>query len=195
MAKWRYRTNERPRGPFPNLSYAWTEISAEGQYEAALAASRALQRYGISHALIGGLAVIAHGYPRTTRDADFLLGIEALDMTDAEVDRLNAELPAGVDLLPVSEAEAGFAGEQIANAPVSEGVPVASIELLVYTKLRKHPRMKDRADIVELIKAGADVDAAREFLDEHGTVRMRERLAAAVVDAHDELRLEQEEEE
>src|SRR5258708_12877563 len=44
---------------------------------AAEVASRKLREAGIPHALAGGLAVGAHGYPRTTDDVDFLVGDEA----------------------------------------------------------------------------------------------------------------------
>src|ERR1700688_5005292 len=44
---------------------------------AAAVASRKLREAGIPHALAGGLAVGAHGYPRTTDDVDFLVGDEA----------------------------------------------------------------------------------------------------------------------
>src|SRR5262245_2728711 len=40
-------------------------------------ASRQLRDAGIPHALAGGLAVGAYGYPRTTDDVDFLVGEEA----------------------------------------------------------------------------------------------------------------------
>src|ERR1700685_1991576 len=42
--------------------------------------SRILREAGIPHALAGGLAVGAYGYPRTTEDVDFLVGDEAYVM-------------------------------------------------------------------------------------------------------------------
>jgi len=47
--------------------------------------------------------------------------------------------------------------------------------ILVY-KL-KSPRLEDRADIVELVKSGVDVDACRRYLSQH---------APALVDEFDE---------
>src|SRR5205085_179201 len=44
---------------------------------AVVVASAKLREAGIPHALAGGLAVGAHGYPRTTDDVDFLVGEEA----------------------------------------------------------------------------------------------------------------------
>jgi hypothetical protein len=51
--------------------------------------------------------------------------------------------------------------------------------VLVYLKL-KSPRMKDRVDVVELIKGGIDVDACRAYLGAHapGFVPQFDELAA-----------------
>jgi len=46
---------------------------------AAVEASRRLRQLGIRHALIGGIAVGAHGAPRNTTDVDFLVGLEAFE--------------------------------------------------------------------------------------------------------------------
>lgn len=43
---------------------------------------------------------------------------------------------------------------------VSEGVPVAPVEAVVYLKLVS-PRAKDRLDLVELVRAGIDVKQVR----------------------------------
>src|SRR5436305_14708750 len=47
--------------------------------QAAAVASCKLREAGIPHALAGGLAVGAHGYPRTTDDVDFLVSDEAFE--------------------------------------------------------------------------------------------------------------------
>jgi hypothetical protein len=65
-------------------------------------------------------------------------------------------------------------------SPVDRGQPPGSIveaPPLVYLKL-KSPRLKDRADVVELIKAGIDVDACRAYLTANAPVH-----AAAFEDA------------
>lgn len=41
---------------------------------------------------------------------------------------------------------------------------IAPIEILTYLKL-KSPRSKDRTDLIELIKAGADVSRCRRWLE------------------------------
>ena len=42
-------------------------------------ASGALTSLGVRHALAGGLAVGAYGYPRNTQDVDLLVGDEAFE--------------------------------------------------------------------------------------------------------------------
>ena len=42
-------------------------------------ASAALKSAGVRHVVVGGLAVGAHGYPRATKDVDFLVGDEAFE--------------------------------------------------------------------------------------------------------------------
>jgi len=66
------------------------------------------------------------------------------------VDFIGAEAGEGF-LAAALEAEAGS---------MIEGPP------LVYMKL-KSPRHKDRTDVIELIKAGLDVDRCRTYLSDH----------------------------
>ena len=47
--------------------------------DAMRSASDELTRLGVRHALVGGLAVGAHGYPRATKGVDFLVGDEAFE--------------------------------------------------------------------------------------------------------------------
>ena len=63
-------------------------------------------------------------------------------------------------------------------AEVSEGVPVAPAGALVYTKLAS-PRSKDLQDVVELVRAGLDVDGVRAYLDRYAPA-LRARFEQAV---------------
>src|SRR6266481_5425508 len=65
-----------PDGNHPDLSRLRGVVAPE-ILAAAEVASDQLRAAGIPHALAGGLAVGAHGYPRTTDDVDFLVGDEA----------------------------------------------------------------------------------------------------------------------
>lgn len=126
-------------------------------------ASEALARAGIRHVVVGGLAVGANGYPRATSDVDFLVGGEAFEHHPGGLVTLRAGVPFQVNGVAVdflsADASEPFLDQALSAPPGSFADP----PLLVYLKL-KSPRLKDRADIVELIKAGIDVDACRAFL-------------------------------
>jgi hypothetical protein len=62
----------------PDLSLLSGTV-ADGVLSAMQVASAALTRVGVRHTLVGGLAVGANGYPRATRDVDFLVGEEAFE--------------------------------------------------------------------------------------------------------------------
>jgi hypothetical protein len=46
-------------------------------------ASAVLKRVGVRHVVVGGLAVGANGFPRATKDVNFLVGDEAFERTPA----------------------------------------------------------------------------------------------------------------
>src|SRR5438477_162072 len=70
----RGRRAERMTAADPSLL---SDIVAQRVLDALRVASEALTRAGIAHAVIGGLAVGANGYPRATKDVDFLVGDDA----------------------------------------------------------------------------------------------------------------------
>lgn len=139
--------------------------------------SQELRKRGIPHAIIGGLAVGAHGYPRATRDADFLIARSA--MTEVAGAALGGEVSGKtlrfhgviVDLL-FAGADEGFLEDEIARAQPAPRArigqtPVVSVEALVCMKLDA-ARAKDTADVVELIKrGGVRRDRAHAFLRAH----------------------------
>jgi hypothetical protein len=49
---------------------------------------------------------------------------------------------------------------------ISEGVPVAPVEAVIYLKLVS-PRAKDRLDLIELVRAGVDIEGVRAYLNRH----------------------------
>jgi hypothetical protein len=61
---------------------------------------------------------------------------------------------------------------------MSEGLPIVPIEALIYMKLVAK-RRKDLVDVVELVKAGADVALVRDYLSQYAVdlVPMFEELA------------------
>jgi hypothetical protein len=149
-------------------------------------ASRALTALGVRHALAGGLAVGALGYPRNTQDVDLLVGGEAFERHPGGLVTLRPGVPieiggVGVDLLSASDDEAFL--EQSLEPPSAE-IAVVPAGTLVYLKL-KSPRLRDRADVVELIKAGLPVDNVRNYLEQHAPA-LAGRLEECVARAHAE---------
>jgi hypothetical protein len=132
-------------------------------------ACRALSSLGVRNAVAGGLAVGAHGYPRNTRDVDLLVGDEAFERHAGGMVTLKPGVPiqidgVSVDLLSASEGEAFL--EQSLGPPTPGEVAVLPVGALVYLKL-KSPRLKDRADVVELIKAGLAAASVRQYLERY----------------------------
>jgi len=137
--------------------------------EAAVKTAAQLNHLGIRHALAGGLAVGAHGYIRATTDVDFLVGEEAFDHQGLLV-AFKAGVPIEVDGIRVdylSPAALGPQLEEVLNhPPVSEGLGIVPIDALIYMKLVAK-RRKDLVDVIELVKAGADLTQIRSYLKQY----------------------------
>jgi hypothetical protein len=138
-------------------------VVADRILDAMRVAAAQLDRLGVRHALVGGLAVGAHGHPRATRDVDFLVGPEAFEVHAGGLVTMKPGVPiqvAGVtvDCLSIGEDEG--------HLEAALGQPVAPAEALAYLKL-KSPRSKDRSDLVELVKAGFDTERVRAYLAAH----------------------------
>jgi hypothetical protein len=111
----------------------------------------------------------AHGYPRNTQDVDLLVGDEAFERHAGGLVTLKPGVPiqidgVSVDLLSTGSGEAFV--EHSLVPPTPGEIPVVGAGTLVYLKL-KSPRLKDRADVVELIKAGLSVESVRQYLERH----------------------------
>lgn len=129
-------------------------------------ASAELSRLGIRHLLVGGLAVGAWGYPRATKNVDFLVGHEAYEQHAGGLVTMKPGAPiqvggVAIDFLSPRSGEAQM--EQALDRAGAIGVSVAPLEVLIHLKL-KSPRQKDLADIVELIKAGLDARAVEAYV-------------------------------
>ena len=151
---------------FPDLSLL-TGVVAPEILNAMRAASAKLASSGIRHALAGALAVGAHGYPRASKDVDFVVGAEAFTVHEGGIVTINPEVPIRVGDVVVDPICAGpdepHLTEALQRAPVSGGIPILPVEALVYMKL-KSPRRKDAADVVELVKAGVDTAKIADYL-------------------------------
>jgi hypothetical protein len=129
-------------------------------------ASEALRRAGVRHVVVGGLAVGANGYPRNTRDVDFLVGDEAFEHHPGGLVTLRSGVPFQVHRVAVAFLRAEPDEAFLAEALEAQAGSIIDGPPLVYMKL-KAPRHKDRTDVIELIKAGLDVERCRAYLAAH----------------------------
>lgn len=159
---------------------------------AAETASRKLREAGVPHALAGGLAVGAHGYPRTTDDVDFLVGDEAFEKHTGGLVTLKLPLIAvggvRIDLVSLddNQAEHDQTRAAVERPLVTREIPIVPLPLLVYMKL-KAGRQKDIADVVELLKGGRiETDVVDRYLREHAPNQLRRWDRAKEIAAREE---------
>jgi hypothetical protein len=150
-----------------------------------------LRRLGVSHALVGGLAISIRAEVRFTRDVDLAISVDS----DSDVERITRALAAeGFALVAVVEqdekkriaiarlrspsgividllaASSGIEREIVAAAratPEIPGVPVAMSEHLLAMKVRsmREARLQDRIDARGLLATGpVDVAEVRRLL-------------------------------
>ena len=138
-------------------------------------ASAQLTLAGIPHALAGALAVGSWGYPRASRDVDFLVGDEAFERHAGGIVTMAPGVPIGVGGVPVDHLGVLPHERHLQQAviqPVADGaVPIVPLEALIYLKL-KSPRRRDEADVVELLRIN-DPSPVRRYLEKNA----REMLA------------------
>src|SRR5579859_74084 len=143
-----------------------------GIVETARAAVAVLADHDIPHLIVGGLAVQEHGYPRMTIDVNIVVPdvLEAVEFLTASLtgpfyrvpkvqdrveDRRNGVM---VDLLPAGRVlQHGCKVPFPQPGKVAEQLQIVRLEELISLKLDSwvnNPtrRLKDKADVVELIK-------------------------------------------
>jgi hypothetical protein len=163
----------------------------EGELNHALARLCAdLERHLIDYMVIGAIALLAHGYPRFTEDIDLVLTPEGLEKFHRELiglgyvpafpgakKRLRATASGGVPIEVLTAGEyPGDGKPKPVSFPVPataslkvDGVRIVTLEKLIELKLASGmtapDRLKDLADVQELIKVrGLSPDLA-ESLD------------------------------
>ncbi|MCM2254431.1 MAG: hypothetical protein NDJ94_02050 [Vicinamibacteria bacterium] len=141
-------------------------VVADQVLEAMRRASAALRQVGVRHVVVGGLAVGANGFPRATRDVDFLVGGEAFEHHEGGLVTLRPGVPFQVNQVAIDFLEPQSGEAFLVAALAAEPGSMLEAAPLVYMKLKAH-RHKDRTDVIELIKAGLDVDACRAYLTAH----------------------------
>jgi len=143
-----------------------------GLVQSARDAVAVLADHDIPHLIVGGLAVQEHGYPRTTIDVDIVVPdvLEAVEWLTASLtgpfyrvpkfqdrveDRRNG---VKIDLLPAGRVlQSGCKVPFPQPGKVAEQLQIVTLEELISLKLDSwagNPtrRLKDKADVVELIK-------------------------------------------
>src|SRR5258708_18040380 len=125
-----------PEGDTPNLARLRGVVAPE-ILAAVVVASSHLRDAGVPHALAGGLAVGAHGYPRTTDDVDFLVGDEAFVKHAGGLVTLKVPLIAvgnvRIDFLSIDESRGAAAQLRpaVEDRPQSETIPIVPMTALV----------------------------------------------------------------
>ena len=153
-------------------------LMGRGELNSALAQlSEDLGRHGIDYVVIGAVALLAHGYPRFTEDIDLVMTSEGLEAFHSELvgrgyrpafEGARRKLRSTRDGVPVEVIVSGEYPGDGKPKPVSfplpteasveiDGVRVATLEKLIELKLASGmtapDRLKDLADVQELIKA------------------------------------------
>jgi hypothetical protein len=143
-----------------------------GVVTSARAAIAVLAEQDIPHLIIGGLAVQEHGYPRVTIDVDIVVPdvLEAVEWLTANVSGPFVRVPGHpdkvedrrngveIDLLPAGKVvKPGCQVPFPEPVKATEAFQVVALEKLVSLKLDSwnhspNKRLKDKADVVELIQ-------------------------------------------
>ena len=171
-------TNVGPRSIHDVYAEGLRYLMGQGELNGALAQLSAdLGRHGIDYVVIGAVALMAHGYPRFTEDIDLVMTAEGLEAFHRELVGLGyvpafhgsrKRLRSTTYNVPVEVIVSGEYPGDGRPKPVSfpvpaeasveiDGVRVATLEKLVELKLASGmtapDRLKDLADVQELIKA------------------------------------------
>jgi hypothetical protein len=163
---------KRPRNNGPDLERLRGVVAPE-VLTAVEIASAQLRQSGIPHALAGDVALGAYGYPCSSDVVDFLVGDEAFVKHAGGIVTLKLPLIAvgdvRVDFVSIDESrgEAEQLRPAVENPPTSENIPIVPLPALVYMKLKAN-RLKDIADLVELVKRGkVEVAEIDHYLAQH----------------------------
>lgn len=140
-----------------------------------------LARAGVRHVLIGALAVGAWGYPRASKDVDFLVGDEAFERHEGGILTMAPGVPIGAGGIPVDHLgvlpHENHLQEALSRPAIDGDLPIAPLEALIYLKL-KSPRKKDEADVVELLRVN-DTKPVRLYLEKNAPDMLAKFDAAA----------------
>jgi hypothetical protein len=168
-------------------------------HETLFRTAKRLDELGIPYAVCGGMALVFHGYLRTTVDVDFLVTAEGLKAIHENLEGRGYLPPfAGSKQLRDTETgvrieflvSGGFPGDglpkpvafpdpaQAGIAVLKDGLKVVSLELKLASGMTAGHRMKDLGDVQQLIEAlDLSLDLANQ-LNPYVRDRYRELWAA-----------------
>jgi len=168
-----------------------------------------LDELGISYAIVGGMALVSHGYERTTVDVDLLVTEIGLKKIHESLDGLgyvppfpgskylrDAETGVRIEFLVAGQFPGDGKPKPVAFPdPASsfveiDGIKVLAIEKLVELKLASgmtNPgRLKDLADVQELIRWAKLDEAFAHKLNEFVRAKFLELFHAVQADQSDQ---------
>lgn len=173
----------------PRVAFGSMEKTVARVEEVAVEAVDSLRQRGARAAIVGGLAVMHHGYARSTTDVDLMV-VESNRVTGAPLGIPGVTIEGWdipVDVL-FMDSKASFLRDEIIAAS-RRTPPVLALEPLMFLKLSAG-RAKDFADVVELLKVDMErVQRVRGYLARHAASSIRERFERAVTTAREELAL------
>jgi hypothetical protein len=165
-----------------------------------------LEALGIPYAVVGGMALVAHGYDRTTVDVDILVTAEGLDAVHRSLDGLgylppftgsrhlrNPETGVRVEFLVAGQFPGDGRPKPVpfpdpaAVAQAIDGIRylklTALIELKLASGMTNAGRLRDLADVQELIRVLGLPRAYAEQLNPYVRDKFAELWAAVQTDA------------
>lgn len=168
--------------------------------------ARRLNGLGIEYAVVGGMALVAHGYNRTTLDVDILVSPDGLDAAHKALDGLGYVPPfAGsrnlrdvqtgvrIEFLVAGQFPGDGKPKPVAFPPPAsaaidiDGIKYVNLDTLIELKLASgmtNPgRLRDLADVQELIRTLRLPAGHTERLNPYVRDRFRELWSAVNTDA------------
>ena len=174
-------------------------------HEAMRRLSSTLKEMNLSFAIAGAMAANMHGHRRTTADVDILIGRDALQRFKTEwigrgwVDKFEGSKGfrdtlnnVDIDVLIVGEFPGDGLPKPVAFpepdsiAVVSDEIPYVSLKTLIELKLASgmtaEHRIKDMADVIELVRVNELSRSYADELDPYVRAKYQAMWRAAQVD-------------
>jgi hypothetical protein len=165
------RLRALPFGEMMEALATMVDNLADGTDEVIAAAGKVFEEVGANAVIVGGAAVIRHGYPRPTQDRDFLIDYHVVGNLadrlehDPDWERLEIRQYAfrhrstGIqidflvsgDLIQMGRPYLFPSADEVETDSSIENIPVVGLHDLMWLKLLAG-RMQDLADIMQLCK-------------------------------------------